>query len=168
MELKVTRLFAVIVATLAVSTGAARAQLGAPFSGTLKPIVDNQKHPQDSTGTGFLYSVLDYYPEGPKLMVNGTFEGMSSAAISAHLHRATVGPDNPRGPTPGPEIFDLVVSTSTNGTLNGSFWITEEQAEELREGWYYVQISSRTNPSGDLRGWLVQGFLHAPAPEDSP
>ena len=156
------RLLVVIGAALLVSAGAAWGQLGAPFSGTLEPIADGD----GTTGTGFLYSVLDYYPEGPKLMVNGTFDDMSSPATVAHLHRATKGPEEPGGPTPGPKAFDLDVSEATNGTLNGSFWITEEQAEELRQGWYYVQVHSEANPAGALRGWLLQGILHNP--DDSP
>ena len=159
-----TRLFSLIAAALLVAGGVGSAQLGAPFSGTLEPTPESEAG--GATGTGFLYSVLDYYEQGPKLMVNGTFDGMSSPATVAHLHRATTGPNDPDGPTPGPRVFDLTVSTATNGTLNGSWWITEEQAELLREGWYYVQVHSEANPAGALRGWLVQGFLHTP--EDSP
>lgn len=159
-----TRMLFVIVATLLAVGGVGRAQLGAPFSGTLEPIPESAAN--GATGTGFLYSVLDYYEQGPKLMVNGTFDGMTSPATAAHLHRATKGPNEPGGPTPGPKVFDLTVSTSTYGTLNGSWWITEEQAEELREGWYYVQVHSAANPAGALRGWLIQGFLHTP--DDSP
>ena len=156
------RLLVVIGAALLVSAGAAWGQLGAPFSGTLEPVDGGE----GATGTGFLYSVLDYYPEGPKLMVNGTFDGMSSSATAAHLHRSTKGPEDPGGPTPGPVLFEIDVSEATDGTLNGSWWITEEQAEELRQGWYYVQVHSEANPAGALRGYLVQGFLHNP--EDSP
>ena len=156
------RLLAVIGAVLLVSAGAAWGQLGAPFSGTLEPVDGSA----GATGTGFLYSVLDYYPEGPKLMVNGTFDGMSSSATAAHLHRSTKGPEEPGGPTPGPVLFEIDVSEATDGTLNGSWWITEEQAEELRQGWFYVQVHSAANPAGALRGYLVQGFLHNPA--DSP
>lgn len=158
------RLFVMVVATLLAVSGVGRAQLGAPFSGTLEPTPESAE--SGATGTGFLYSVLDYYEQGPKLMVNGTFDGMRSPATVAHLHRSTKGPDDPDGPTAGPKVFDLTVSTATSGTLNGSWWITEEQAEELRQGWYYVQIHSEANPAGALRGWLIQGFLHTP--DDSP
>ena len=162
MAMHRVRSLVVIVVTLLVTTAVAFGQLGAPFSGTLEPVSEAD----EAAGTGFLYSVLDYYPEGPKLMVNGTFEGMTSAATVAHLHRATLGPDDPNGPTPGPKVFDLVVSPDTNGTLNGSFWVSEEQVEDLKAGWYYVQVHSQGNPAGALRGWLIQGFLHTP--EDSP
>lgn len=155
----------VVVSALLACAGVAAGQLGSPFSGRLEPIAADQGA-TPPTGTGFIYSVMDYYPEGPKLMVNGTFDGLTSSATVAHLHRATTGPNEPDGPTPGPKAFDLVVSTNTSGTFNGSFWITEEQAEELRQGWYYVQIHSEDNPAGALRGWLVQGFLQVS--EDSP
>ena len=155
------RLVMVIGAALLVSAGAAWGQLGAPFDGMLEPVEGSD----GATGSGILYSVLDYYPEGPKLMVNGTFDGMRSAATVAHLHRSTKGPEEPGGPTPGPVLFDIDVSAETNGTLNGSWWITEEQAEELRQGWYYVQVHSEANPAGALRGWLKQANVYV---EDSP
>lgn len=142
-----------------VSVAAASAQLGSPFSGQLEPIADGQEGVPPSTGSGFLYSVMDYYEQGPKIMVNGTFDGLRSPATVAHLHRATTGPDAPGGPTPGPKVFDLVVSHATTGTVNGSFWITEKQAEEIKQGWYYVQIHSEASPAGALRSWLVQGFV---------
>ncbi len=156
------RVLVVAGSALLVSAGAAWGQLGAPFSGALEPIADGDAAAPAAAGSGFLYSVLDYYPEGPKLMVNGTFEGLASPATVAHLHRAGTGPDDPGGPTPGPRVFDLVVSKAPRGTLNGSFWISEEQAEELRRGWYYVQVHSEKNPAGALRGWLAQGFLYNP------
>ncbi len=96
-------------------------------------------------------------------MVNGTFDGMNAAATVAHLHRATTGPDDPGGPTPGPKLFDMDVSKATGGTVRGSFWITEEQVQDLKQGWYYVQIHSETNPAGQLRGWLFEGFFQSPA-----
>lgn len=161
MRIGPLRLLAAGAVALLALTGVARGQLGAPFSGTLEPL-PGAETAADATGAGFLYSVLDYYPEGPKLMVNGTFEGLNSPATVTHLHRAAAGPDAPGGPTPGPKVFDLVVSEAPRGTLNGSFWITEEQAEELRQGWYYVQVHSQDQPAGALRGWLVQGFLHNP------
>lgn len=167
MAVTCTRVLAAAVAVLLVSAGSARAQLGAPFSGTLAPIDGGEEQAgPGASGDGFLYSVLDYYPEGPKLMVNGTFDGMHAPATAAHLHRGASRPDDPDGPKPGPKVFDLDVSNDVRGTLNGSFWISEEQAEELRQGWYYVQIHSAEHPAGALRGWLVQGFLHNP--DDSP
>ena len=155
------RLLTVVGAASLVSAGAAWGQLGAPFTGMLEPVSGSD----GATGTGVLYSVLDYYPEGPKLMVNGTFDGMRSPATVAHLHRSTKGPEEPGGPTPGPVLFNIDVSTATDGTLNGSWWITEEQAEELRQGWYYVQVHSQANPAGALWGWLEQGNVYV---EDSP
>lgn len=155
------RLLAVIGAALFVSAGAVWGQLGAPFAGTLEPVEGSD----GATGAGVLYSVLDYYPEGPKLMVNGTFDGMRTPATAAHLHRSSTSPDEADEPTPGPVLFTIDVAAATDGTLNGSWWITEEQAEELRQGWYYVQVHSAANPAGALRGWLHQANVYV---EDQP
>ena len=154
-----------IVLSLAVGVSG---QLGVPFSGQFEPVTDGSEGTSPATGTGFVYSVMDYYEQGPKIMVNGTFDALNSPATVAHVHRATLGPDDPNGPTPGPKVFDLTISQSTNGTVNGSFWITEEQAEEIANGWYYIQIHSEANPAGALRSWLVRGFADAEFMEDEP
>ena len=106
--------------------------------------------------------MLDYYPEGPKLMVNGTFDGMSSPATVAHLHRATKGPEEPGGPTPGPKAFDLDVSEAANGTLNGSFWITEEQAEELRQGGTTYRSTRKPTRPGPCAAGSCRGCCTIP------
>ena len=61
---------------------------------------------------------------GNSLTVDGTFTGMSSAATGAHIHN---GPPA----QPGPVIHTLEVSQATNGSVNGTISLTEEQVEAL-------------------------------------
>ena len=78
MAINRTLTLGVIVATLLVSAGIARGQLGSPFSGKLEPVSDGSA--TAPTGTGILYAVLDYYPEGLRIQSVGA---TVSASISA-------------------------------------------------------------------------------------
>ena len=89
---------------------------------------------------------------GNSLTVDGTFTGMSSAATGAHIHN---GPPA----QPGPVIHTLEVSQATNGSVNGTISLTEEQVEALINNEFYIQIHSESNPPGELRGWV---FLRRP------
>ena len=84
---------------------------------------------------------------GNSLTVDGTFTGMSSAATGAHIHN---GPPA----QPGPVIHTLEVSQSTNGSVNGTISLTNEQVEALANNEFYIQIHSESNPPGELRGWV--------------
>ena len=84
---------------------------------------------------------------GNSLTVDGTFTGMSSAATGAHIHN---GPPA----QPGPVIHTLEVSQATNGSVNGTMSLTEEQVEALINNEFYIQIHSESNPPGELRGWV--------------
>ena len=81
------------------------------------------------------------------LTVEGNFSGMSSAATGAHIHN---GPPA----QPGPVIHTLQVSQSTNGSVNGTLSLSEEQIEALSNNEFYIQIHSESNPAGELRGWV--------------
>ena len=84
---------------------------------------------------------------GNSLTVDGTFTGMSSAATGAHIHN---GPPA----QPGPVIHTLEVSQATNGSVNGTISLTDEQVDALINNEFYIQIHSESNPPGELRGWI--------------
>ena len=81
------------------------------------------------------------------LTVEGNFSGMSSAATGAHIHN---GPPA----QPGPVIHTLEVSQATDGSVNGTLSLSEEQIEALSNNEFYIQIHSESNPAGELRGWV--------------
>ena len=84
---------------------------------------------------------------GNSLIVDGNFSGMSSAATGAHIHN---GPPA----QPGPVIYTLEVSQSTEGSLNGTLSLSDAQVEALNNNEFYIQIHSESNPPGELRGWV--------------
>lgn len=132
-------------ATVLLSAGMASAQSGETFKGRLSTVPVNAVTRPTTTGSGTLTAVL----AGNTLTINGKFDGMNSPATVAHLHRA------PKG-LRGPNVFDLIVTKATSGTVEGSLTLTAGQVEELKQGWYYVQIHTAQNPEGQLRGWLLK------------
>lgn len=135
---------------------AAHAQDGVRFGGRLSILpVDFATRPTLS-GSGDVEAVLD----GRVLKVAGTFEGLSSPAAAAHLHRA------PRARR-GPAVFALGVTEAASGRIAGEVELDAAQTRTLRRGGYYVQVGTRDNPDGEIRGWLLpraEAPAAAPAP----
>lgn len=98
---------------------------------------------------GSLYAVLD--GKG-KIGINGTFERLTSAATAANLHR---GVDGQRGP----RVAALTVSKGANGVVKGDITLTPAEIADLQKGLYYVEILTERAADGEVRGWLLSGFL---------
>jgi hypothetical protein len=87
---------------------------------------------------------------GNKLTIAGTFEGLPSAATAAKIHRGvTTG-------VRGSPFLDLTVTKGPTGTISGSFDLTAEQVQYLKQGKLYIQIDSEKAPDGTLWGWLLK------------
>ena len=84
---------------------------------------------------------------GNTLSVQGSFEGMSSAATAAHVHN---GPPA----QPGPVIHTLTISTSSSGEISAVLELSDEQVTALHNNELYIQVHSENNPPGELRGWI--------------
>lgn len=97
-------------------------------------------------GTGSATAVLT----GTKLAVNGTFDGLLSPATTAAVHRG------PAMGVRGASFAALTVSKAPKGTLSGTIDLTPEQAQSLKKGQLYIQISSEKAPDGNLWGWFVR------------
>lgn len=96
------------------------------------------------SGEGEVRATLD----GDQLTITATFEGMSSNAVAAHIHRG------PRA-QPGPVVFEVDVPASTSGAISETLTLSDPQRDTLRRGSYYLQIHTEHNPGGELRGWLL-------------
>src|SRR5437773_7038534 len=85
-----------------------------------------------------------------KLRITGTFEGMPSAATAAKIHRGLATGVR------GSPFLDLTVTKAAKGTISGSFDLTPEQVQYLKQGKLYIQIDSEKAPDGTLWGWLLK------------
>ena len=86
--------------------------------------------------------------DGDALTITATFEGMSSPATVAHVHRARKG-------VRGPVAFAVDVPPVANEKLEETVTLTVNQQGDLRAGLYYLQIHTENNTAGELRGWLL-------------
>lgn len=134
-----------IGATVLLSAGIASGQSGETFKGRLSAVPVDAVTARTTTGSGTITAVL----EGNKLTINGKFESMNSPATVAHVHLA------PRG-LRGPNVFNLTVTRAASGTIEGSITLTGGQVDQLKRGFYYVQVHTEKNPEGQLRGWLLK------------
>ena len=114
----------------------------------------NEVPPVDTEASGAVEAVLD----GLSLTVSGSFEGLVTdynTAVGSHIHRAAADAN-------GPVIFPLnptLDGDNRGGTFepgNNTFTLTQAEADDLAAGLYYVNVHSVGNPSGEVRGQLVE------------
>lgn len=85
---------------------------------------------------------------GSTLVLTGTFEGLSSPATVARLHKAQRG-------VRGEAFAEIEVTKATSGTIKATLDLTPAQLADLRAGRFYVQIHSEKAPDGNVWGWLL-------------
>lgn len=134
----------VFLTVMAVHPAAPAAQTGERFEDRLSRLPVDRVTTSTISGQGKVGATLD----GHELTLSATFEGVSSPATAAHIHRA------PRA-RPGPPVFTLEAPTTTAGVIKDTITLTDAQRDELRNGRYYLQIHTADNPGGELRGWLL-------------
>jgi hypothetical protein len=102
--------------------------------------------PSKSTGSGEATASLDTATH--ELTYDVTFSGFSSDVTAAHIH----------GPAAAGKNAGVVVplGSAPKSPIHGSAKLTPEQEQELTAGMYYVNIHSKNNPSGAVRGQLTQ------------
>lgn len=101
--------------------------------------------PTKSTGTGQATATLDTATR--TLSYDVTFGGFSSDVTAAHIH----------GPAaPGKNAGVVVpLGNAPKSPIHGTATLTAEQARQLGSGLMYVNIHTKKNPSGAIRGQLT-------------
>jgi len=135
-----------ITASLLVLAAAGGAQNEERYKVRLAPVPMDIAMRSTVAGSGSATAVL----KGAMLTVSGTFDGLRSPATNARVYQsAKMG-------LRGSPFADFTVSKATNGTISGSITLTPEQAQALRKGQLYLQLSSEKAPDGNLWGWFVR------------
>lgn len=138
------RLLALFTTTAAFSLATAQAQ--ETFKTRLSPVpIDAQLAPT-VTGHGQVSAVLN----GNKVTVTGSFEGLHSPAMAAHLYQSKMTGMR------GSKIQDLTATQAAAGNISGSADLTAAQADALRKGLLYIVVDSSGAPDGNLWGWLLK------------
>jgi hypothetical protein len=101
--------------------------------------------PTTSTGSGEATVSLDTATH--EITYDVTFKGFESAVTAAHIH----------GPAEPSKNAGVVVPFGSNPTspIHGTKALTPEQEQQLTAGLYYVNIHTKDNPSGAIRGQLT-------------
>jgi hypothetical protein len=102
--------------------------------------------PTKSTGSGEASATLDTATH--ELTYDVTFSGFSSDVTAAHIH----------GPAGAGKNAGVVVPLGNAPTspIHGTAKLTAEQEKQLASGLFYVNVHSKNNPSGAIRGQLEE------------
>ncbi len=99
----------------------------------------------DSKGTG--KATLTYDTKSMKLTYTLTYKGLSGDAVAAHFH----GPAD-AGANGGVEL-PITVGKSP---IKGEATLNDMQASDLEAGKWYVNIHTKANPMGEIRGQVTK------------
>jgi len=105
--------------------------------------------PNGTAGTGSVTATFD--PATKQLTWEGSYSGLTGPVTAAHIH----GPAEP-GKNAGVVMWISEKGQPFPSPFKGSATLTDDQASDLTNGRYYVNIHTAANPGGELRGQLVK------------
>ena len=84
-----------------------------------------------------------------KLTYDVTFKDLSGPATAAHFH----------GPAAAGANAGVVLPLGNNPTspITGSATLTDKQMADLQSGMMYVNVHTKENPGGEIRGQVEKG-----------
>ncbi|PPQ26085.1 CHRD domain-containing protein [Rhodopila globiformis] len=112
------------------------------FHATLSPSAEVP--PTKSTGSGEANATLDTATH--ELTYDVTFSGFSSAVVAAHIHGPAAAGKNAGVQVP--------LGKAPKSPIHGTAKLTPEQEKQLASGLMYVNVHTKNNPSGAIRGQL--------------
>ncbi len=107
---------------------------------------DQEVPPSGSDGSGMTMGT--YNPGTGKLMIEVSFSGLSGNTQAAHIHRGEEGEN-------GPVVFVLPIPTDvTSGDFSYMVDLDTDQAADLEDENYYINIHTEAFPAGEIRAQL--------------
>ena len=113
------------------------------YTATLKGT--DEVPPNDSKGNGMVDAKYD--TATMKFSYTVTFAAMTGAATAAHFH----GPAKP-GVNAGP----IITLENLTSPIKGEATLTAEQAKQLADGLWYLNVHTAAHPPGEIRGQLMK------------
>ena len=98
-----------------------------------------------STGKGM--GMFMYDPATHTLTYDVTYEGLTGAAVAAHIHGPAAEGAN------GPPVVPFPSAASP---IKGTATLTDAQAADLAAGKYYVNVHTAANKGGEIRGTILK------------
>jgi hypothetical protein len=132
-----------VLASFAVMVAGSASAATEKFHATLAAA--SEVPPSKSTGSGEATASLDTATH--ELTYDVKFAGFASEVTAAHIH----------GPAPEGKNAGVIVPLGNTPTspIHGSAKLTPEQEKDLVAGLYYVNVHSKNNPGGAIRGQLT-------------
>jgi hypothetical protein len=117
----------------------------------LSATLDGQKQvpPVETAGKGT--AEVSYDTNTRQLDWTVTYGGLSGPATAAHFH----GPAGPGENAPPVISFKAPLASP----VSGSATLTEEQAKELLDGKFYINIHTAAHKDGEIRGQVTKAPL---------
>ena len=106
-----------------------------------------QSPPVTTKGKGT--ATLTFDTAKKKLSWNVKYSGLSGPAVAAHIH----GPADM-----GANADPVIPFKKLKSPIKGSATLTDAQAADLEAGKYYVNVHTKANPDGELRGQIEKGM----------
>lgn len=107
-----------------------------------------QVPPVDTAGKGT--AKLTYDPATRVVHWTITYEGLSGAVTMAHFH----GPAE-LGKNAGVQVWLAKQGSTVQSPIRGHATLTPDQAKQFEAGEWYVNLHTKANPSGEIRGQVV-------------
>ena len=101
--------------------------------------------PNDTKGSGMVEAKYD--TATMKLSYTVTYSGLTGAATAAHFH----GPAK-AGVNAGP----IITLENLASPIKGESTLTAEQAKQLADGLWYLNVHTAAHPPGEIRGQLMK------------
>ena len=101
--------------------------------------------PNDTKGTGMVEAKYD--TGTMKFSYTVTYSGLTGAATAAHFH----GPAK-AGANAGP----IITLENLASPIKGESTLTAEQAKQLADGLWYLNVHTAAHPPGEIRGQLMK------------
>jgi len=105
--------------------------------------------PNETKGTGTVTATYD--PATKELSWKGSYSGLTGDVTAAHFH----GPAEV-GKNAGVQIWISEKGKPFESPFKGSAKLSDAQASDLMNGQWYVNIHTKANPGGEIRGQLVK------------
>jgi hypothetical protein len=106
----------------------------------------NEVPPTTSTGKG--EANVSYDKATKKLAYKLTYSGLSGDATAAHFH-------GPAAPGANAGVVIPIGSGAPPSPAEGSATLTDAQAADLLAGKWYVNVHTKANPGGEIRGQVM-------------
>lgn len=134
---------AALAASLAVAAVALAATRATHVHAKLDAMADHAKGAPNAKGA-FTATV-----NGTKVTWKLTFSGLTGPALAAHIHKGKAG-------VAGPVVVPLCGPCKSG--QSGTAPVSAAVAKQLASGGFYVNVHTKRNPNGEIRGQLGAGM----------